>query len=371
MDEDEEEETGGPLVLLSSEAITDSEEAELESQYRCEVCRKCEDCRVLLSSRTKPVNESEEAGSKIDYRCERCRSCTECKKGEFTHKISLKEEFEQDLIQKSVRVDFNNNETTALLPFIGNPETKLCSNEEESLKVYKQQMKLLAKKPGLKQGALEMEANLQKEGYVEWVANLNERQIKMLNEFLSRYYMPWRLVSNENSVSTPTRIVFDASSITKSGYSLNDILAKGIKSLNSLLEIFIAFRLRFVAVHSDVKKMYNRIKLRPEHWTYQRYWWHPTLDPNCTPMEKIIMTLIYGVTSSGNQAEFALRETARMLATQYPEAARALIKHTYMDDILTGADDMEAAEKLTSDIDAVTLKGGFSTKGYTISGKPP
>ena len=87
--------------------------------------------------------------------------------------------------------------------------------------------------------------------------------------------------------------------------------------------------------------------------------------------EKIIKTLIYGVTSSGNQAEFALRETARMQEAQYPEAAKALIKDTYMDDILTGADDTKAAEKLTSDIDAVALKGVFSTKGYTISGRPP
>ena len=72
-------------------------------------------------------------------------------------------------------------------------------------------------------------------------------------------------------MTTPVRLVFDASSITKSGYSLNDVLAKGIKSLNSLLHIFIAFRFRIVAVHTDMKKMYNTIKLRPEHWTFQRY----------------------------------------------------------------------------------------------------
>ena len=98
---------------------------------------------VLVSPKNKFVNEADEAGSKIDYRCEQCRGCNKCKKGEFTQKISLKEEFEQDLIQKSIRVDFKNNETTALLPFIGNPETKLCCNKKESLKVYNQQLKLL------------------------------------------------------------------------------------------------------------------------------------------------------------------------------------------------------------------------------------
>ena len=40
-------------------------------------------------------------------------------------------------------------------------------------------------------------------------------------------YFPWRVVENENSLSTPIRLVFDASMATKSGYSLNDIVAKG------------------------------------------------------------------------------------------------------------------------------------------------
>ena len=89
-----------------------------------------------------------------------------------------------------------------------------------------------------------------------------------------------------------------------------------------------------IAIHTDLKKMYNSIKLRPEHWTYQRYWCHPTLDPNEPPEPKAVKTIIYGVTSSGNQAEYALRETARLQAGKYPEAAKSLINDTYMDDFL-------------------------------------
>ena len=74
--------------------------------------------------------------------------------------------------------------------------------------------------------------------------------------------------------------------------------------------------------------MYNTIKLRPEHWTYQRYWWHPTLDPECDLLEKIIKTLIYGVRPSGNQGEFGLRETARMQQVEYPDAADSLLCDT-------------------------------------------
>ena len=97
--------------------------------------------------------------------------------------------------------------------------------------------------------------------------------------------MPWRFVVNENSVSTPVRIVFDASSATASGFSINDILAKGINSLNSMLEIWIRFRLVVVAVHTDIKMMYNVVKLSPAHWTYQRYFWDNELNPDHKPQE--------------------------------------------------------------------------------------
>ena len=328
---------------------------------------------VLWSAKKKEKEllDAEEAGANIEYRCRGCRNCNDCKNGEHTEKISFKEENEQEIIEKCVTVDFQNNETVASLPFIADPSQKLVSNKHQSLKIYEQQTKQLAKKPEIKQAVIEMEAGLQEAGYVEWVENLKPEEISMLDNSVSRYYMPWRVAYNENSVSTPVRVVFDASSITKTGLSLNDILAKGIKSLNSLVEIFLRFRIHAFVIHTDIKKMYNRIKLRIEDWTYQRYWWSLTLDPKFFPMEKVIKTIIYGSKPSGNQAEYALRQTARMQEIEFPAAAKAIINDTYMDDCLTGTADLTSAEELISDIDELLAKGGFSTKGYTISGRPP
>ena len=56
--------------------------------------------------------------------------------------------------------------------------------------------------------------------------------------------------------------------------------------------------------------MYNTINLNELDWYYQRYIWEPNLDPSNIPEEKIIKTLIYGVRSSGNQAEYGLRKIA-------------------------------------------------------------
>ena len=70
--------------------------------------------------------------------------------------------------------------------------------------------------------------------------------------------------------------------------------------------------------------MYNSIKLREEDWCLQRYLWQEHLDPSKPPEEKVIMTLIYGVKPSGNQAETALRETVKIYRQQQPEVARVI-----------------------------------------------
>ena len=186
--------------------------------------------------------------------------------------------------------------------------------------------------------------------------------------------MPWRFVYNENSLTTPVRIVFDASSVSRSGLSLNDVLAKGINTLNSLLEILIRFRCNTVGLHTDVTKMYNVVKLKPKHWTFQRYKWQENLDPSVPPEEKIIKTLIYGVKPSGNQATVGLRDTACKQQCEKPVAAEAIIENTYMDDCATGTNGPDShvrADKLACDIKQVLVKGGFVTKGFTKSGSPP
>ena len=329
---------------------------------------------VLMSAKKKFLTEADEAGSVIEYRCLRCRGCKDCKNSEHVQKISLREEFEQHLIDASVSVDFDRNQTNALLPFVADPIKKLESNEENADKVYFQQVKKLSKIPDVKAAVLESELKLQDNGHVEWKKKLSSEELTVLNNQSAKYYMPWRFIHNENSVTTPVRIVFDASSVTRTGHSLNDLLAKGINSLNSMLEIFTRFCCNIIAVHTDIKKMYNVVKLKSDHWTYQRYKWHESLDPTAAPEEKIIKTIIYGVKSSGNQAQVGLRETARRQQEEYPEAANAIVRDTYVDDCATGVNVTPAgplAEKLVKDIDKVLAKGGFITKGYTLSGSPP
>ena len=117
--------------------------------------------------------------------------------------------------------------------------------------------------------------------------------------------------------------------------------------------------------------MYNTIKLEEKDWCYQRYLWHPGLDINKEPEEKVIKTLIYGVRSSGNQAEFALRTIAEASKDEFPDAHDAIQNDVYVDDCLSGAPNHDAAHQLADEVEMTVNRGGFELKGVAFSGEDP
>ena len=106
-----------------------------------------------------------------------------------------------------------------------------------------------------KTDVIESEAKLQSLGYVEYVKNLPTKQQEILRANKIQNYISWRAVWNGNSVSTPCRVIYDASQPTPSGISLNDILAKGKNNMNKLVEIAIRWSKHKVGFHTDVKKI--------------------------------------------------------------------------------------------------------------------
>ena len=120
------------------------------------------------------------------------------------------------------------------------------------------------------------------------------------------------------------RIVFNASNIIDGGYSLNSILVKGRNIINKLVEIFIRWKIRVAVIHNDVQKIYNTVKLQQEDWCLQRYLWEENIYSNNFPQDKSIKTLIYGVKSSSNQAEYSTKETLSKFQLEYPDANKAI-----------------------------------------------
>ncbi|XP_018364358.1 PREDICTED: uncharacterized protein LOC108762054 [Trachymyrmex cornetzi] len=86
-------------------------------------------------------------------------------------------------------------------------------------------------------------------------------------------YLPHHSVLKEESVSTKLRVVFDASSPTTTGKSLNDCLMIGPTIQTELFEILLRFRQHPYVLIGDIVKMYRQIMIQPEHRRYQCILW--------------------------------------------------------------------------------------------------
>ena len=89
-----------------------------------------------------------------------------------------------------------------------------------------------------------------------------------------------------------------------------------------------------------------------------------------TAKENIIKSLIYGFTSSGNQAEGGLRETAKLSDKEYPLINQIVQNDIYVDDCLSGKNTELSLEK-ADQLELVLNRGGFSLKGVTFSKRDP
>ena len=208
---------------------------------------------------------------------------------------------------------------------------------------------------------------MQQLGFVDVLEDLTvEQQQKIKNSEL-QYFIPWRAVWNQNPLSTPCRLVFDASQATGSGYSLNSILAKGRNNMNKLVQILIRCMVYRYVYHTDIQKMCNKVRLVEEDWCFQLYLWNKNLSISEEPHTKVIKTLIYGVKSSGNQSERALRETAKISSQEYPRVH----KDIYVDDCMSVESTWSEVLSTTDALKLVLSKGGFTFKGLTFSGKDP
>ncbi len=344
------------------------QEVECVHSYHC-VCMPAKPKRVLKN--VKLYDEIEAAGTEITYRCVECRACPKCKNGPKFESISITDELEHNLIEKCVLVDIEANKTVAKLPFVLDPDTHLVSNENVALKVYNSQVRLLNSKPEDKKSVLDFETKLQDMGFVDWVDNLPEGERSMIDHTV-KYFIPWRATWKPDSVSTPVRMVFDASMASgKESCALNSILAKGPNSLNNLISITIRWVFNRHIFHADVQKMYNRVFLDPSHWRYQLYLMSEGLNVGDAPRWKVIKTLIYGVRPSGALAECALRRTVELCKDKYPLAYRPIMEDTYMDDCVSGTGSPGESTKVMDQIQLALWKGGFTLKGFTTSGCDP
>ena len=117
------------------------------------------------------------------------------------------------------------------------------------------------------------------------------------------------------------------------------------------------FRAIAFVITADIKQMYRQILLVREHWDYQGILWR--FDSKEELRDYRLNTVTYGVSSAPFLALRTLTQLAKIGENQFPLAARALLEHTYVVDIISGTNSIEETQQLKAALEQLLETGGF------------
>lgn len=314
--------------------------------------------KASLTKRLDDFFAVENLGTYCSPKCGNCK-CGKCPLG--SNKYSLKEERELSLITQGLSYDQQMNRWTAAYPWIKPPEN-LPNNISVSLARLRSTEKRLAKR-----------GSEYAKAYSGQIQDMVSRGVarKLTDEEIKNYqgpvhYLPHHEILKPESKSTPIRIVFN-SSASYMGHVLNDYYAKGPDILGDLWGILLRFRQKPVAMAGDISKMYNSVLISELDKMTHRFLWRD-MNTNKQPDHYCLQTVTFGDRPSGIISITALRKTAEMFKTEYPETVDMIMGDSYVDDILHSCETRSEAVSKINATEEILKAGGFHIKQWVISG---
>ncbi|XP_065356196.1 uncharacterized protein LOC135950589 [Calliphora vicina] len=181
------------------------------------------------------------------------------------------------------------------------------------------------------------------------------------------YYLPHHSVIKPESTTTKLRVVFNASSPSSNGTSLNDVLYPGPTLQQDLTILISRWRLFRFVFNADIEKMYRQIRVHPSHTLYQRIIFRKT--PNVEPQDFELKTVTFGVNCAPYLAIRTLLELAKICESQYPEVSNILRNYMYVDDVLAGSHELSHAISARDNLNRVLNSAGFSLRKWISNDK--
>ncbi|GFU46967.1 integrase catalytic domain-containing protein [Trichonephila clavipes] len=158
------------------------------------------------------------------------------------------------------------------------------------------------------------------------------------------FYMPYHGVYRPEKSTTKLKTVFNASSPSTSGKSLNSIQFNGGLVQEDLFSIMVLFRKHRYAFTTDIEKMFRTMNIHPEQTCLQRILWKKGIAEPIKTYE--LTTITYGTVSAPYLATRTLKQLEMDEANNFPLAAPVLLSDCYMDDILLGSESIEEVIEL-------------------------
>ena len=166
------------------------------------------------------------------------------------------------------------------------------------------------------------------------------------------FYIPHKGVNRENAESTKLRIVYDASAREKDNQpSLNDCLNPGPPLQNRLWDILVRSRFYPVLLTGDLKKAFLQVRIKREERDSLRFHWRPPNSSNTSVLR--FTRALFGMTCSPFLLGGVINQHLDTWESQYPELIKEIRDGLYVDDLMTGGENVEiTAEKkaITTDV---------------------
>lgn len=179
------------------------------------------------------------------------------------------------------------------------------------------------------------------------------------------HYLPHHPVIRRDKHTTKVRVVYDASSKGPGGLSLNDCLYAGPSLNENIADILLKFRSYKTAVVGDIEKAFLMVSVAEDDRDVLRFLWVD--DPFREDPEIIVLRftrVVFGLSSS----PFLLNATVKHHVSKYndedPEFVQQLSQSMYVDDIISGADDDDAAYEFYVKTKARLAEGGFNVRQF-------
>ncbi|XP_029166209.1 uncharacterized protein LOC114937015 [Nylanderia fulva] len=177
-----------------------------------------------------------------------------------------------------------------------------------------------------------------------------------------RCYLPHHGVLKESSTTTKLRVVFNGSQRTRTGTSLNSHLLTGANLLPALTDVLLRWRWHRYVFVTDIEKMYRQILVHPEDCSLQTILWCHNKTNEIQEHE--LLTVTYGMACAPFLAIRTLRQLCADEGAQFPQGATALRRDCYVDDVVTGADNLDDAINLQTELRNLCMAGGFPLRKW-------
>ncbi|CAD6997982.1 unnamed protein product [Ceratitis capitata] len=181
------------------------------------------------------------------------------------------------------------------------------------------------------------------------------------------YYLPHHAVIKPDSTTTKVRVVFNASSPSSNGVSLNDVLYAGPVLQADLIALLLKWRFFKYVFNADIEKMYRQILLQAADTKFHRIIFRESDEDKLMDYE--LQTVTFGVNCAPYLAIRTLLQLAEDVSLKYPLASRVLKQHMYVDDVLAGAHDCETAIRTRNELLEALKGAGFPLRKWTSNTK--